>query len=172
MGRANVFPRQWWIAQKTSAIGSDLDSGCIEMLDGGETLKAKIETKIPKEWTSPEGQIKKFYEVTVEGIPKKYGCWQFEKLAAINIGDEIEFTETEKAGRWSMTLAGTAPKGGGFQSRGKSPEELKQQLKSFSSAYAKDVTVAFINQGTIKDSKAADASILHYSNLFSGLIGG
>lgn len=134
-------------------------------------MKGVIETKAEKSWTNPEGQIKKFFEITVEGIDKKYGCWQYDVLAAKNIGDEIEFEESEKGGRWSMRLAGTAPKGG-FQSRGKTPEELKQQLKSFSSAYAKDVTVAFINQGTIKDSKAADASILHYSNLFSGIIGG
>lgn len=144
----------------------------------GGRMKAKIETKIPKEWTSPEGTIKKFYEVTVEGVSKKYGCWQFEKLAAMNIGDEIEFTETEKAGRWSMTLAGTAPKGG-FHSRGKSPEELALERekmllskRSFAASYAKDIAVAMIPHFEKADSKVIDATILHYSNFFKGLLEG
>ncbi len=135
-------------------------------------MKGKLAAKAEKEWKNPEGVVKKFYEVEIEGIAKKYGCWQYNELTAKNIGDEIEFEESEKGGRWSMKLAGTAPKGGGFQARGKSEAEIKQQLKSFSAAYAKDVCVAFINQGKVASSKEADALILHYFNLFSGAIGG
>ena len=134
-------------------------------------MKGKILTKDEKSWTNPENVVKKFFEVEVEGIAKKYSCWQYDKLAAIKIGDEIEFTETEKNGRWSMTLAGTAAKGT-FQPRGKSPEELKLQAKSFSASYSKDITVACLEAGLIKDSKQVDASILHYFNLFSGMMGG
>lgn len=133
-------------------------------------MKGIISAKTAKSWKSPEGQIKEFWEIEIEGQSKKYGCWQYVALSAKNIGDEIEFEEKEKGGRWSMTLAGTAPKGGGFQSRGRSPEELKLQAKSFAAAYGKDVTVAFINQGKIVDSKAADASIQHYFILFRGLL--
>lgn len=134
-------------------------------------MKGKIETKTEREWKNPEGQTKKFFDITIEGIDKKYGCWQYNELAAKNVGDEIEFEETEKNGRWSMKLAGAA-KGGGFQARGKSPEELKQQARSFSASYSKDLTVACIAAGIIKDSKGIDAAILHWNNLFRGILEG
>jgi len=121
--------------------------------------------------TMKDGTIKDKLLVSFEGDNHIYECWSCN----FKVGDEAEgeVSEREYGGNtyYSIKFSGTQ-KSGGFQSRGKTPEELKQQLKSFSSAYAKDVTVAFINQGTIKDSKAADASILHYSNLFSGIIGG
>lgn len=77
-------------------------------------MKAKLKSKTEKSWTNPEGQVKKFFEVEVEGQDKKYGCWQFEKIAAINIGTEFEFTEVEKNGRWSMTVGEPKTGGGGF----------------------------------------------------------
>ncbi len=132
-------------------------------------MKGKIAAKAEKEWKNPEGVVKKFYEVEIEGIPKKYGCWQYNELTAKNIGDEIEFEESEKGGRWSMKLAGGKA---AFQPRGKSPEELKQQVRSFSASYSKDLTVACIAAGIIKDSKAIDASILHWNNLFRGILEG
>ncbi len=132
-------------------------------------MNGKIQTKTERSWTNPENQVKKFFEVEIEGIAKKYSCWQYDKLAAMKIGDEIEFTEVEKNGRWSLTLAGGKP---GFQPRGKSPEEIKLQAKSFSASYSKDITVACLEAGLIKDSKQVDASILHYFNLFSGMMGG
>ena len=132
-------------------------------------MKGKLATKAAKEWKSPEGQIKKFFEVEIEGVPKKYGCWQFEKLAAMNIGDEIEFEEKEKGGRWSMTLAG-AKQGSGFQSRGKSPEELKQQIRSFAASYSKDIAVALINQSKLPTSKEIDATLQHYYLYFKGIL--
>ena len=132
-------------------------------------MKGKLAAKTPKSWANPGGIIKKFFEIEIEGIEKKYGCWQYDLLAAKNIGDEIEFTETEKNGRWSMTLAGGKT---GFQPRGKSPEELKQQLNSFAASYGKDITVAWIGQGKLTTTKEADALVLHYFNLFKGLMGG
>ncbi len=132
-------------------------------------MKGKIAAKAEKSWTNPEGAVKKFYEVEIEGIQKKYGCWQYNELAAKNIGDDIEFEESEKNGRWSMKLSGSAPKGG-FQSRGKSEAELKQQLRSFAASYSKDLTVACITAGIVKDSKSIDASILHWNNLFRGIL--
>ena len=135
-------------------------------------MKGKIAAKTPKEWTNPEGAVKKFFEIEIEGVAKKYGCWQYNELAPKNIGDEIEFEESEKGGRWSMKLAGSAPKGGGFQSRGKSPEELKQQIRSFANSYAKDIAVACIEKGIVMDSKGIDAAIIHYTNLFRGQLEG
>ncbi len=132
-------------------------------------MKGKLAAKAEKEWKNPEGVVKKFYEVEIEGIPKKYGCWQYNELAAKNIGDEIEFDESEKGGRWSMKLAGAAPKGG-FQPRGKSPEELKQQVRSFAASYSKDIAVALINQGKLPTSKEIDATLLHYYNFFKGVL--
>ncbi len=132
-------------------------------------MKGKIAAKAEKEWKNPEGQIKKFFDVEIEGIPKKYGCWQYNELAAKNIGDEIEFEESEKGGRWSMKLAGGKV---GFQSRGKSPEELKAQARAFANSYAKDIAVACIEKGIIMDSKGIDAAIIHYTNLFRGQLEG
>ena len=134
-------------------------------------MKGVIETKEKKSWTNPEGQIKKFFEITVEGIDKKYGCWQYDLLSAKNIGDEIEFEESEKGGRWSMRLAGTAPKGG-FQSRGKTPEELKQQSRSFAASYSKDIVVVCIGRDIIKTSQEIDATLLHFYNFFKGILEG
>ncbi len=133
-------------------------------------MKGKLAAKAPKEWTNPEGQIKKFFEVEIEGIAKKYGCWQYTELAAKNIGDEIEFEESEKGGRWSMKLAGTASKGGGFAPKGKSPEELKQQVRSFAASYSKDIAVALINQSKLPTSKEIDATLQHYYLYFKGIL--
>ncbi len=131
-------------------------------------MKGKLAAKAAKEWKSPEGTIKKFYEVEIEGIPKKYGCWQYNELAAKNIGDEIEFEEKEKDGRWSMTLTGG--KSGGFAFKGKSPEELKQQIRSFAASYSKDICVALINQGKLPTSKEIDATLQHYYLYFKGIL--
>uniref|UniRef100_A0A6H1Z5K4 Uncharacterized protein n=1 Tax=viral metagenome TaxID=1070528 RepID=A0A6H1Z5K4_9ZZZZ len=134
-------------------------------------MKGIIETKTEKSWTNPEGQIKKFFDITIEGIEKKYGCWQYDLLAAKNIGDEIEFDEVEKNGRWSMKLAGGGFKGGGGGfSRAKSPEEVKNQAKSFAASYAKDIVVSLINQGRLEKSTDIDASLLHWFNFFKGIL--
>jgi len=131
-------------------------------------MKAKLVSKLEKVWKNPEGIDKKFFEVEVEGKDKNYSCWQHSQLLAVKIGDEIEFTETEKSpGRWSMVLAG-AKAGGGM--RGKSPEELRLQAKSFASAYSKDIAVICIEKEIIKSSVEIDSVIRHYFNLFSELM--
>jgi len=80
-------------------------------------------------------------------------------------GKEIEFD-------WSLSQDGkikfiNPPGGGQRKSYGKSPEELALQKKSFSAAYAKDIVVAAINQGTIKSSVEIDATLDHYFNWFN-----
>ena len=133
-------------------------------------MKAKISNIETTPITMKDGTVKDKFTIHFEEDPKAYEAWSCH----YKVGDEVEgeVSKREWNDKTFYSIKFPSSKGGGFQSRGKTPEELKQQLKSFSSAYAKDVTVAFINQGTIKDSKAADASILHYSNLFSGIIGG
>ena len=136
-------------------------------------MKGKIENIEKSSVKMKDGTMKDKFTILFEDDPKVYETWS----CSYKVGDEAEGEVSEREWNdktfYSIKFAGSQKTGGGgFQSRGRSPEELKQQLKSFSAAYAKDTTVAFINQGIIKDSKAADASILHYSNLFSGIIGG
>jgi hypothetical protein len=132
-------------------------------------MKGIIEAKTEKSWTKPgESVATKFFEVTVNG--KQYSNWQHDKMSPLKIGEEIEFDEAEKNGKWKLTLGGGAK--GGFQPRGKSPEEVKLQGHSFAASYAKDVVVACIAQGIVTDSKGIDAAILHWNNLFKGILEG
>uniref|UniRef100_A0A6M3JIZ1 Uncharacterized protein n=1 Tax=viral metagenome TaxID=1070528 RepID=A0A6M3JIZ1_9ZZZZ len=136
-------------------------------------MKGKISQidKIPI--TMKDGTIKDKFSIHFEDDPKAYESWS----CSFKVGDEAEGEVSEREWNdktfYSIKFAGSQKTGGGgFQSRGKSPDELKQQVRSFAASYSKDVTVAFINQGTIKDSKAADASVLHYFNLFKGILEG
>ncbi len=58
-----------------------------------------------------------------------------------------------------------APKGNNFSSGAK-----KTDPKSFAASYSKDITIAFINQGTIKDSKTAVETIDAFYNIFLNLM--
>jgi hypothetical protein len=133
-------------------------------------MKAKIESMTPKEWKNPEGQIKKFYDVTFEGNDKKYGCWQFDLLSKQKVGDEIDITEVEKNGRFSFTLSGAAKPG--FAPRGKSPEELSLQKNSFAASYSKDLVVAFINKGVLTDAQSCKDNLEYFVPIFNKLLGG
>jgi hypothetical protein len=118
-------------------------------------MKGKIETITPKSWSNPEGQVKKFAEITIEGIQKQYSCWDAE-IATKKVGDEIEFTEVEKNGRWSLRLVKA---GGGYK---KDPAKSE----SFACAYSKDIAVALIAVGIVKTSKEVDATVEHYFRFF------
>jgi hypothetical protein len=125
-------------------------------------MKGKIESITPKSWSNPEGQVKKFAEITIEGIQKQYSCWDAEILTK-NVGDEIEFTEVEKNGRWSLRLA-KAFSGGGYKR-----DPVKNE--SFAASYSKDIAVALIAAGIIKTSKEVDATLEHYHIWFMGKLG-
>jgi hypothetical protein len=104
-----------------------------------------------KVWTNPEGQAKKFYEVQIQGVDKKYGCWDHAIISAHKPGDEIEFTEIEKNGRWTMKLAGG--KSGGFGGGGRGSNE------SFALSYAKDIVVALVNTNKIEGTVQIEAAL-------------
>jgi len=103
-----------------------------------------------------------FFEVFIELAPdkvKKYSCWQ-KHASELKAGQEVEYTEEEGKGwidgegvshvNWKMILPGGQKQGfqGGF--RGKSPQEIENQLKMMTLAYSKDLVVAFIGKGIIK----------------------
>jgi hypothetical protein len=84
-----------------------------------------------------------YYHVKLEGNPKDYSCWNKE-CANVKVGDNITFREEEKNNRWKLILDRPGGTGGG---RAKTPEEINNQLKSFSISYSKDIAVAEINKG-------------------------
>jgi hypothetical protein len=121
--------------------------------------------------TMKDGTEKDKFTISFEGDSKKYESWS----CSHKVGDEVDgdVSEREWNGKtfYSIKFSGGGFKGGGgFQSRGKSPEELKQQLRSFAAAYAKDVTVSLINQARIKEAKEIDATLLHFFNFFKGVL--
>ena len=125
-------------------------------------MKGKIETITPKSWTNPEGQTKNFWEVTIEGVQKQYSCWD-AMFAMYKIGDEIEYIESEKNGRWLLKMNKPST-GGGFKK-----DPVKSE--SFAASYSKDIAVALIAAGVIKTSKEVDATIHHYFTLFMDKLG-
>jgi hypothetical protein len=104
-------------------------------------MQGKVEKVQTKLWND-----KTFYQVKIEGSNKDYACWQKEG-ASIKEGDTIEFTEEEKNGRYRLTLPSTGKPPFVGVTRGKSPEEIQNQLKSFAVAYSKDITVALLTAG-------------------------
>ena len=120
-------------------------------------MKGVIKAIAEKTWKD-----KVFWEFQLEDDERVFSCWQ-DSFAGKKIGSDIEFEAVEKDGRWRAKIAGS---GGGFQPRGKSPEEMKQQVRSFSASYSKDIVVACINRDIIKTSKEIDATLLHYYEFF------
>lgn len=92
-------------------------------------VKGKISGIIPKTWND-----KKFWEFTLEDNESVFTCWQ-DTLSQKKVGDEVEFEAVKDSrGGWKATFSGASR--GGY--RGKSPEEIALQKKSFALAYAKD----------------------------------
>jgi hypothetical protein len=87
-----------------------------------------------------------FYKIKIAGNIKDYACWQGEG-AKIKKGDTIEFTEEEKNGKWRLILPKSGVSSGFGGARGKSPEEIQNQLRSFAVSYSKDITVALLQAG-------------------------
>jgi hypothetical protein len=114
--------------------------------------KGKIESITPKEWKNPEGVVKKFVELVIEGVQKQYSCWDASILLS-KVGDEIEYTEVEKNGRWSLKLSKPA-----YTGKPRDP----QRNESFAASYSKDIAVAALTCGAIKGSKEIDATLEHY----------
>jgi hypothetical protein len=116
-----------------------------------------------------DGTMKDKFTISFEGDSKQYESWSCHHA----VGDEVEgeVSEREWSGKifYSIKFAGGF-KGGGFQSRGKSPDELKQQVRSFAASYSKDICVALINQGKLPTSKEIDATLLHYYDYFKGIL--
>lgn len=124
-----------------------------------------------------DGTMKEKFTIQFEGDEKSYEAWS----CAFKVGDEAEGEVSER--EWngkifhSIKFAGGFKGGGGFQARGKSPEEialerekLKQQVRSFSASYSKDITVSLINQGKLPTSKEIDATLQHYYLFFKGIL--
>ena len=108
--------------------------------------RGKIVFITPKSWTSPDGNLKSFFDFGIDGDATTYTCWQSD-FASKKIGDEIEFNAEQKGQNWKATLAGTAkPMGSGGGYRPISPEQIaleKLKLRSMivvsSSKYATDI---------------------------------
>jgi len=134
-------------------------------------MKGKI-SRIEKDTVKmKDGTMKDKFDIWFEGDTKQYETWS----CPFKVGDEAEGTVSERVWNdktyYSIKFA-RASTGGGFQPRGKSPEEIKAQTRSFANSYAKDIAVACIEKGIIMDSKGIDAAIIHYTNLFKGQLEG
>jgi hypothetical protein len=132
-------------------------------------MKGKIAQIARRQVTMKDGSVKTVTEFTLEGDTGKYSCWA--GMDGKNQGDEVDIEPQGPPNDYGVTkvrLAGSKP--GGFQSRGKSPEELKLQAHSFCASYAKDLTVACIDKGILGASKDIDAALLHWNNLFKGIL--
>lgn len=92
--------------------------------------------------------------------PKQYTVWEdsFSILKDKNVGDEIEFEATPTKKEGSFTAKAPRPQGkpGALGFKGKSPEEIHQTGITMLMSYSKDLTVALIVQGELKESMAAD----------------
>ncbi len=135
-------------------------------------MKGKISHIEKSQITMKDGTAKEKFTITFEDDPKKYEAWS----CAHKVGDYVEGEVSEREWNnktfYSIKFAGGGFKGGGggFQSRGKSPEELKQQVRGFAASYAKDIVVSLINHGRFETSKEIDSTLLHHYNLFKGLM--
>jgi hypothetical protein len=132
-------------------------------------MKGKIAQIARRQVTMKDGTTKTVTEFTLEGDTGKYSCWA--GMDGKNQGDEVEIEPQGPPNDYGVTkvrLAGSKP--GGFQPRGKSPEEVKLQAHSFALSYAKDITVACINMGILKTSQEIDGTVTHYNNLFKGIL--
>jgi hypothetical protein len=134
-----------------------------------DIMKGTISNIEKSQITMKDGTKKDKYTITFEGDDKKYEAWSCDHKIGAEVEGEV--SEREWSGKiyYSIKFSGGS-KGGGFQPRGKSPEELKLQLRSFCAAYAKDVTVSIIEKGNITTSKEIDATLQHYFILFRGLL--
>ena len=140
----------------------------------GGYMKGVIENIEKSAVKMKDGTMKDKFTILFEGDPKVYDAWS----CSYKVGDEAEGEVSEREWNdktfYSIKFPGSqkAGGGGGFQARGKSPEELKQQVRSFAASYSKDIAVACINRDIIKTSKEIDATLLHFYNLFKGILEG
>ena len=100
----------------------------------------------------------KYFKIYIEENDKEYACWKGGE--AIKVGQTVGFTEEEKNGRWKMILPGSKMGVGGGNRR--SPEELRNQIKSFSMSYAKDIVCN--RMSTYKDDTEVAAMLFKYAN--------
>ena len=117
-------------------------------------------TYAPKDGSAPRDYAK----LKIEGDERDFACWQKEGLV-LAVGNVIEFEPVENNGRWKIQLAGTKTAGGGGFSRAKSPQEIDNQLKSFSLAYAKDITVKMIGISPLAEKDPVEFT-LHIAEIF------
>ena len=120
--------------------------------------------------TMKDGALKDKFSIRFSDDPKVYEAWSCH----YKVGDEAEgeVSEREWNDKTFYSIKFPSSKTGGFQARGKSPEELKQQVRSFAASYSKDIAVACINRDIIKTSKEIDSTFLHFYNLFKGILEG
>lgn len=133
-----------------------------------------------------KGQIVSFFEKTkkaggsyynvaveIDGNQVQYLCTDAATMEAIkgNVGKQMDFA-TFKSKDGTATFM-TLPKSGsnGGTSTGYNPSYRKappegERYTSFAASYAKDIAVACINQGMLKQSGEIDATIDHYFSYF------
>jgi hypothetical protein len=127
-------------------------------------MKGIIESIIESSYKPPDGSTPRpYHKIVIVGIPKEYACWSGGGV--LKVGQEIDYQEEEKNGRWKLTLAGTA-KTGGYKAKPES--EIQNQLKSFSLAYAKDLTCAMITKGIPTGSQDVVSFTLNTADTFYG----
>ena len=136
-------------------------------------MKGVIENIEKSSVKMKDGTMKDKFTIRFEGDPKAYEAWS----CSHKVGDEAEGEVSEREWNdktfYSIKFPGSQKAGGGgFQSRGKSPEEMKQQSRSFAASYSKDIVVACIGRDIIKTSQEIDATLLHFYNFFKGILEG
>jgi hypothetical protein len=117
-------------------------------------MEGTIKQVVKDQW-----QDRTFYRVNIEENKIEYACWQAAG-ANLKIGDKVDFTEEEKSGRFKMILKTEYSGKGGYKAR--SPEEIKNQLLSFSMSYAKDIITSQIH--LYKDDNDVSANLFKYAN--------
>jgi len=117
----------------------------------------QVELITPKEWKNPQGVVKHFVELTLDG--RIFSCWQPVGLT-VKVGDTVEGEVIEKgAGKTPQirikSLNGVATEGSKGGGKAGDP-------KSFACSYAKDVLIACLSHGLPLDSKQMDGTLEHY----------
>ena len=134
-------------------------------------MKGKISAIETSQVTMKDGTAKEKFTIAFEDDPKTYESWSCSHKVGDEVEGEVSAKEWNNKTFYSIKFAGGAKGGGGF-SRAKSPDEVKAQARSFAASYGKDITVSLINQGRITESKEIDATLLHFYNLFKGILEG
>lgn len=126
----------------------------------------RVEEINKKSWTNPQGKLVDFIDAKMDGAT--YAIWN--NWQALKVGDEVTGVVKDKgAGRTPgftiKTINGAAV---GFEGGGGGFKKSEPKNESFAASYAKDIAVACIQQGILKESKEIDATIGHYFDLFLG----